>query len=308
MSEQYSQPTLELSRTFEGWYLPKRPLCCDDEYADLHRRSRGEALKCKHIEANPAALVNTIVVDIDDAEARAVALWEHDGMRPNFIAENPANGHAHAGWVLTYPVPRTDLARLKPLKLLHATTEGLRRSCDGDAGYSGLLMKNPEHPAWNSDIIERDTYELDQLVHALQEHGDMPPASWKRTKRARTLGLGRNCTLFDEARTLAYRYVRRLPDRSTASSDLLREYVRRTCHELNAALFADPLPAREADDIAKSIHKWITTRSRMWRDGAVANAATFIAIQSARGIKSSKKHWKSLDEKFAQYAQEVFGE
>lgn len=246
------------------------------------------------METNPAALVNTIVVDIDDEEARAIALWEHEGMRPNWIAENPDNGHAHAGWVLTFPVPRTDLARLKPLKLLHATTEGLRRSCDGDEGYSGLLMKNPEHPAWASDIIEWDTYDLEQLVQSLQEHGDMPPVSWKRTKRARTQGLGRNCTLFDEARTLAYRYVRSLPDRSTASNDLLREYVRRTCHELNATLFTDPLPAREVEDIARSIHKWITTRSRMWRDGAVANAATFVAMQSARGHKHGENKYQQV--------------
>ena len=202
--------------------------------------------------------MNTIVVDIDDAQGRAVALWEHEGMMPNFLAENPANGHVHAGWVLTYPVPRTDMARLKPLKLLHATTEGLRRSCDGDAGYSGLLMKNPEHPAWQSDIIEYDTYDLDQLVTQLESRGDMPPVSWKRTKRAKTAGLGRNCTLFDETRTLAYRHVRKLPDRSPTSNDLLREYVRRTCHELNAQ-FPDPLPTREANDIANSIHKWIVT-------------------------------------------------
>ena len=26
------QPTLELSRTFEGWWLPERPLCCDDPF------------------------------------------------------------------------------------------------------------------------------------------------------------------------------------------------------------------------------------------------------------------------------------
>lgn len=294
MSEEYSQPTLELSRTFEGWWLPERPLCCDDDYSQLHRRSRADALKYKHVETNPAALSNLIVVDIDDEEARAIALWEHEGMVPNLLMENPANGHAHAGWVLTFPVPRTDLARLKPLKLLHATTEGLRRSCNGDEGYSGLLMKNPLSEAWNSEIVARDTYDLEQLVQSLQEHGDMPPVSWKRTKRARTQGLGRNCTLFDEARTLAYRYVRRLPDRSTASNDLLREYARRTCHELNATLFADPLPMREVNDIAKSIHKWITTRSRMWRDGAVANAATFIAIQAARGHKHGENKYQQV--------------
>ena len=122
----------------------------------------------------------------------------------------------------------------------------------------------------------------------------MPPASWKRTKRARTVGLGRNCTLFDEARTDAYRYVRKLPDRTAISGEMLREHVRATCHQLNAELFADPLPAREVEDIARSIHKWITTRSRMWRDGAVANAATFVAMQSARGHKHGENKYQQV--------------
>lgn len=294
MSEEYSQPTLELPRAFEAWYLPQRPLCCDADYSLLRRRSRAEALKHTHIETNPSALVNMLVVDIDAAEGRTMALWEHQGMMPNLVMENPANGHAHAAWVLAAPVCRTDVARLKPLKLARSVTEGLRRSCDGDTGYAGLLMKNPLSGAWSSEITAPDAYALDQLRAALEEHGDMPPASWKRTKRARTQGLGRNCTLFDEARTLAYRYVRSLPDRSTASNDLLREYVRATCHELNATLFTDPLPAREVEDIARSIHKWITTRSRMWRDGAVANAATFVAMQSARGHKHGENKYQQV--------------
>ena len=308
MSERYFQPTLDLARTFEGWWLPERPLCCDDDYTRLRRRSRADALRCKQIEANPAAMVNLIVVDVDDEYGRAVALWEHDGMLPNLIMESPSTGHVHAGWVLTYPVCRTDMARLKPLKLLHATTEGLRRSCDGDEGYSGLLMHNPEHPAWESDIIARDTYDLPRLVAALEAHGDMPEPSWRRTRRARTLGLGRNCTLFDMARTDAYRCVRRLPDRSAASDDLLREHVRRTCHEINASEFAaDPLPTREVNDIAKSIHKWIVTRSHMWRDGAAVNAATFTAIQSARGRKGGRENKRDGENRYQQYMREALG-
>ena len=31
-SDEYSQPTLELSRTLEGWWLPERALCCDDPF------------------------------------------------------------------------------------------------------------------------------------------------------------------------------------------------------------------------------------------------------------------------------------
>ena len=76
----------------------------------------------------------------------------------------------------------------------------------------------------------------------------------------------------DEARTDAYRYVRKLPDRTAISSEMLREHVRATCHQLNAELFADPLPAREVEDIARSIHKWITTRRRMFRDARLCHS------------------------------------
>jgi hypothetical protein len=288
MTEKLTQPTLDLPSAFASWYLPQRPLCCDGDYTRLRRRSRADALTHSHIETNPAALVNMLVVDIDDSDARAMALWEHQGMMPNLVMENPANGHAHAAWVLAAPVCRTDVARLKPLKLARSVTEGLRRSCDGDAGYAGLLMKNPLSGAWDSEIVAPDAYALGQLRDALEAHGDMPPASWRRTKRARTQGLGRNCTLFDETRRLAYRYVRRLPDRTPESGELLRGFVRSTCNQLNVTLFADPLPTREVEDIAKSIHKWIVTRSRMWRDGAVACEATFIAMQSARGHKGGR--------------------
>ena len=303
MSDDYTQGELELRLDFGQWWLPRRPLCCD-EYDRQRRRSRDDALGYRFIEPNPSALTNLLVVDIDDQDARAMALWGHQGMMPNWVAVNPANGHAHAGWVLTYPVCRTDLARLRPLKLLQAVTEGLRRSCDGDAAYTGHLMKNPLHRAWEGELVSEDTYELDQLREALEASGDMPPQSWRRTKRARTQGVGRNCTLFDTARTDAYRMVRRLDARDQAASETLREYIRRDCHEINATLFAaDPLPVREVNDTAKSIHKWIVTRSHMWRDGAAANAATFVAVQSAR----RKKRTDKFNEKFARYAQEVFG-
>ncbi|MFJ3882406.1 hypothetical protein ACIPW5_33800 [Streptomyces sp. NPDC090077] len=41
----------------------------------------------------------------------------------------------------------------------------------------------------------------------------------------------------------------------------------------------------EARSIANSIHRWITTRSRMWKDGAAVYEAAFVAIQSAHAKK-----------------------
>ncbi|PLS29893.1 replication protein [Bifidobacterium margollesii] len=277
---------MALSDAFLRWYLPMRPRCCD-RYDEQRRRPREDALKRRLIEPNPATLCNLLVADIDDEDGRQMALWDHQGFLPNFLAENPANGHVHAGWVLTSPVPTTEYSRRKPIALANAVTEGLRRSCDGDAAYTGHLMKNPLHPAWNSELVREETYGLEELREALEASGDMPPKSWKRTKRARTTGLGRNCTVFGSARVEAYREVRRIPDRTPQSSDMLREYIRRLCHEINAG-FPDPLPVREVNQIAKSIHKWITTQSRMWCDGAAVNAAVFSTIQSYRGKKGGK--------------------
>ena len=68
-------------------------------------------------------------------------------------------------------------------------------------------------------------------------------------------------------------------------------------HELNAG-FSEPLPHREALDIAYSIHRWITTCSRMWADGPAVYEATFSTMQAVRGqkggTKSGEKRWRGL--------------
>jgi hypothetical protein len=273
--EFWEQPTL---------YLPLRPLCGNDLLEGIYRRSRDEALTgYRYIEANPKNVSDLLIVDIDDENARATALWEHEGFMPNVIVENPANGHAHAVWALSTAIARTEYARRKPLAYASAVTEGLRRSCDGDKAYSGLMTKNPLHESWESELVTDHRYTLDELSEHLTETGDMPKKGFKRTVRGRTVGLGRNVCIFDSARTWAYREVRR----HWGDSEGLREAIRSRAHEINLAEFAaDPLPYAEVEQIAKSIHKWIVTRSRMWRDGPVVYEATFTLIQSARGKKS----------------------
>lgn len=121
------------------------------------------------------------------------------------------------------------MARLKPLKLLHAVTEGLRRSVDGDEGYSGLLMKNPLSDAWDSDLCREDTYDLPDLVAALEEHGDMPPKSWTRTKRAREVGVGRNCT---RRRPNSGRSTHGRRNRPRGADTAARTAFRRSAHDV----------------------------------------------------------------------------
>ena len=95
------------------------------------------------------------------------------------------------------------------------------------------MTKNPLHEAWNSELVTDHLYGLDELREALEESGDMPPASWKRTKRRNVVGLGRNCHLFETARTWAYREVRH----HWGDSEGLRLAISAEAHEMNAELF-----------------------------------------------------------------------
>lgn len=269
---------------WEQLWLPLRPYATDRLSDGIFRYRRPVAMGKKYVEANPEALSNLLVVDVDhtDAVLRALSSVGSHPM-PNAVVENPANGHAHAVWALAEPVTRTEYAHRKPVAYAAAVTEGLRRALDGDAGYSGLMTKNPLHADWATEWIHDDLFTLAGLEEALGGH--MPPERWRQTKRQRenAVGLGRNCNLFETARTWAYREVRH----HWGDSAGLHVAITAEVHARNAA-FAEPLPFTEAKAIANSIHRWITTKSRMWKDGAVVYEATFVTIQSARGRKSGE--------------------
>lgn len=276
-------------------WLPLRPYATNQLSEGIRRERRPVAMTRRYVEANPSALSNLLVVDVDhsDAVLRAVSSVGSHPL-PNAVVENPVNGHAHAVWALEEAVTRTEYARRKPLAYAAAVTEGLRRALDGDAAYSGLMTKNPLHMDWSTEWLHGGLHTLGGLEEALDGH--MPPARWRETKRFRTniRGLGRNCSIFETARTWAYREVRH----HFGSPDTLHTAIHAGVHARNAE-FAEPLPGVEARAIANSIHRWITTRSRMWKDGAAVYEATFVAIQSARGRKSGKARAARRDERTA---------
>lgn len=278
------------SPAWEQMWLPLWPLASDDLSAGIYRQSRPNALNRRYIEANPQAMSNLLVVDVDHEDALMRSLWDRKDWLPNAVVENPENGHAHAVWALSEPITRTEYARRKPLAYAAAVTEGLRRSVSGDTGYSGLITKNPTHKGWNASWHSDGLYSLQELDSRLSTAGFMPPTTWARTRRKDPVGLGRNCSIFETARTWAYREVRH----HFGDSDGLRHSICAYVQALNAD-FSEPLPENEALQIAQSIHRWIITQSRMWRDGAVVYEANFINIQSARGRKggqvSAQKRW-----------------
>lgn len=273
-------------------WLPIFPYASDELFRGMYRQQRQTALQRRFIEANPQALSNLLVVDVDHDDALYRCLERKHGWQPNAVVENPANGHAHAVWALQEPVTRTEVASRKPLAFAAAVTEGLRRSVDGDKGYSGLMTKNPVHDDWRDNWFTDRLYSLRELEAHLTEQGFMPPPSWNRTRRKNPVGLGRNCFLFETGRTWAYQEARRIRQRNeypTAEDhSALRLALDAHVHDLNAE-FSEPLPMNEAGHISASWYRWITTRFYGWTDARSVNAATFMNIQSARGRKSAQK-------------------
>ena len=265
-------------------WLPRRPLATDDPTTGLTRTSRTLALDRRLIETNPAALTSLLAVDVDHPDALIRALWDRADWLPTVVTENPTSGHAHAIWALTAPVATTEYAHRRPLALAAAVTEGLRRSVDGDPAFGGLITKNPLNGNWSTHWVTSHTYGLNELAGHLDDADLMPPTSWRRARRRNPVGLGRNCTIFETARTWAYREARH----HWGDPDGLHRAITSTVRDLNQN-FSDPLPSSETRAIATSIHKWITTKSRIWKDGPATYEATFITIQSARGKKSGQK-------------------
>ena len=265
-------------------WLPLFPLASDDFVRGVYRTSRSEALLRRHIEANPASMSNLLVVDVDhpDAALRALSAVGNHPM-PTAIVENPRNGHAHAVWGLLEPVTRTERAHLKPLAYAAAVTEGLRRAVVGDAGYSGLMTKHPTHEDWITHWCRPDLYSLAQLEVEMRHH--MPERGWRKDIPFEHLtGLGRNCALFETSRHWAYRELRNWFGNPQGLSDAIHGQV-----QIRNQAFREPLPILEATGIARSIARWITTKSRLWNDGPVVYDATFTLIQSARGRKGGLK-------------------
>lgn len=247
--------------------------CTDDPEAYGQRcLPREAALKRRYIDPNPKGKVWAMVFDID--RPGAVRAWEDADMPvPNWAAQNPANGHAHLGYILDAPVSRSDASRGKPLRYLARIECAMTVALDADRAYSHRLTKNPIHPHWRTFWERGKPYELNELRDYL---GEKLPL---RISRKDAVGEGRNVTLFDGLRHWAYRNRLAYTDRNAWDRACL---LRAT--SLNS--FAHPLPLKEVMVIATSVSKWT------W---AKISHAGFSQVQARRGIKSGKKRGQHIN-------------
>ena len=224
--------------------LPHKPYC-SDEKGWLQIRKKATAIGKKYIQHNPPSMVNWLVYDYD----RPGAL-EHIGQNhlpvPNVVASNRDSGRSHLYYMLADPICTSDHARLKPMNLLAKIDFVMTEKLGADAGYQGFISKNVLHNHWHVQEVNPNPWNLADFLEWI----DLPK---KLPRRAKTQGLGRNCTMFEEARWWAYSQV--LGYRLAGDSGNFYEAVLRYCETINEG-FPSPLNFSEVRSTAKSIARW----------------------------------------------------
>jgi hypothetical protein len=162
----------------------------------------------------------------------------------------------------------SDAARDAPIRYAAAVQAAFLVKLGADPGYAGLIAKNPFHDAWRV-IWMQHLYDLSELTEYVE-------LSKRRRPQSEALGLGRNCTLFDELRAWAYQWAREYK-RNDANAEQWHRAVLGQAEKLNA--FTVPLSFNEVKAVARSIAKWT------WRN---FSDAAFSAIQSARGKRGGR--------------------
>lgn len=246
--------------------LPRRPYCTNDPSRGLVIRPAASALQFRHLQPNAPLEVSWLVFDLD--YERASVAWEKAKLPPpTLTVVNPENAHAHLFYGLTTPVAMSDAARDAPIRYAAAIQQAFHAKLQADSGYAGVIGKNPFHHNWIALWVQR-LYELGELA----EYVDLPKGRVPRE----TLGLGRNCTLFDELRAWSYQWVREYK-RNAATAEHWQRAVLGQAERLNA--FSLPLSFSEVKAVSKSVARWA------WRQ---FSDEKFSAIQSARGKRGGR--------------------
>ncbi|MGY3382100.1 hypothetical protein ACVWYS_004123 [Arthrobacter sp. TE12231] len=258
-----------MTMTADAWaqtYRQTWPSATDDLSKGTYRQRREVALQRRYIQANPSALITSLVIDVDHDDALLRAMDQTSGVpTPSYVAQSPT-GRAHVGYLLKAPVCRTDNARLEPMRFAARVEAGLVNALDADRGYAGFLTKNPIHEHWDTVWGTDRLYTLKELATDLW--GWMPRTLPR--KAADNSGLGRNVALFNRVRLWSYPGVRRYwSDGPTVWGEVTHAYALAVNQE-----FAVPLDGQEVDHLARSVSRWT------WRN---FTPERFTEIQTERG-------------------------
>jgi len=277
---QQQRPDVNTARRHSGLrqdfpnLVPNKPYCADNLADGLQIRKKAVALQRRHLQLNGPASFQWMAHDID----RPGAYFAHGDANlppPNIIMVNPDNGHAHTAYLMASPIARHNFARVEPLRFYAACERGVGRRLEADRLYTGLITKNPMHDHWRVEWRRNEPYTLAEIEGNLFER-DMRPDLTPKT----TFGAGRNVTVFDELRAIAYREVRAFK-RDGARFEAWLDRCVKIALGLNMQ-FPSVMKLSECRAIAKSVAKWT------WRYFSVEK---FIARQTHLSRRAHALRW-----------------
>ena len=226
--------------------LPRRPYCTDNPTLGQYIHPLDRAIHHLYIQPN-FGISAYLIFDID---YNGVSWYDFDLPQPSITTATPQKGTCHYCYELATPILKWQKASLKAIRFADAVTHAYTETLRADAGYSGLLTKNPLHPFWLVETYNR-VYTLDELAC----HVELPTMGQAK-KVHESDDIGRNCAIFNSARRVAYKIAKEYE-----SVESLKKEVWRVCIEINQDSFSDDLlPDREVEGIAESIARWTFPR------------------------------------------------
>lgn len=264
--------------------LPRRPYCTNNLEHGVSIKPLARALTYKHLQMNPPHALCWIVVDIDapvisdPISEQMKAIFDGKVPLPNYLAVNPANGHAHAYYALSRPVAKGDHASIKAMWYAASIEAALIKAFGADPCYAGLIAKNPVHQAWRRIDLRQEPYTLHELDDYLDLQG--PDKSQQRAEAfAEESSIRRNCQLFDRLRFHAYQHVKMY--KADSSYDVWKRYLAAKADQYND--FMPALPQNEVKHLVQSVAKWTWTKYT-----GLLSDAQWSALQAHRGAKGGR--------------------
>lgn len=251
--------------------LPEKPYCVAVLGQRLRIRDAKSAISYPIIQHNAPLCWRWMVFDVDGTDAYDRA-DDRGCPKPTYIAINPKNGHAHIGYLLQSPVSAFERSSRRAMNYYADVERGLTHRLGADIAYPGFLTKNPISAAWAVDWQAQVPYLLDSLNDCLDKHDK------RRRPRQEVNGAGRNCSLFDTLRPIAYKQWRAF-HKAGKSLEEFEHMLKSTAASTNST-FPVPLNQVEANSIARSVARWV------WKKFSEQG---FSALQSARGKRSWSK-------------------
>ena len=262
--------------------LPDKPYCSNNLKQGLQIRTKKTAFeKYIYIQLNKYYAICYLTFDVDREGAGAEWYFELDLPAPTFVTINPENLYAHLVYELITPVLLWENARQKPIEWLNAVRRAWTEALGADAGYNGLISKNPNSSHWH--ILDFNArYDLGELSEAvtIKDHHYQTPKGFRED----FAGEGRNNFLFEVGRFYSYQKKDSCKN-ETALQDVLFTHLL----NVNHTEFATPLPMNEVRHIAKSIAKF-TWKYRNTISGGYERKTTDEELKKIRTANAYQSH------------------